>query len=119
MIWKLFIDDVRELSDVFKEGEYDAAEWQIHRTVDEARLAINRQGMPIHIAFDHDLGPGEDSGLSFAKWVVWADENAPGTHSFPEGFTYSSHSANTDGRKNILSYLESYFKVRGHDDIRL
>jgi len=67
---------------------------------------LNRYGVPVEIHFDHDLGnPCNETGLDCAKLLVqYCMDNCDPLPS------YACHSSNPDGRKNILSYLESYEK---------
>jgi hypothetical protein len=111
--WNLFIDDLRDPSYV-----KDGREYKLARSVAAALELISRNGLPAHIAFDHDLGwqdlptikgsflfaapaKGEEapSGMVLAKWLV--ENDLDGHHVIPEDFTWSVHSSNPTGAANI------------------
>lgn len=120
MSWNLFIDDLRDVSYV-----NDGREYKLARSVEEAKALIKEFGLPSHIAFDHDLGwedlqpiegsfliaaplEGKEapSGYDFAKWLVEMDLD--GVHDLSLDFTWSVHSSNPAGAKNINGLLYSY-----------
>lgn len=109
MNWKLFLDDLRHPN---------TSDYIVARTVMEAKILIRHKGFPTQISFDHDLGIDEkdrllESGYDFAKWMVEADQC--GDISIPLNFTFTVHSANPVGAKNIRSLLENYLKFKQHD----
>lgn len=93
--WKLFLDDLRNPPD---------NSYIIARNSDEAIKLIEKNGFPIFISFDHDLG-GDDSAMNFLKQMynMW-DENKD---VIPD---YIVHSANPVGKLNIISFIESWKK---------
>lgn len=91
---KLFIDDVRPAPEGYALAKSSA----------EAIAWVRRHGLPIHIAFDHDLG-GDDTTIVFITWIT--NEVLDGNLEFPPGFTYSVHSANPVGRVNIHSKMDA------------
>lgn len=126
--WNLFIDDLRDPSYV-----KDGRDYVLARTMDEAIAAIlARNCFPTHIAFDHDLGwdtleniPGSflvaaptegkelPSGYDFAKWLIEFDMCSH--YKFPENFTWSVHSSNPPGARNINGILASYMQHKSNN----
>lgn len=88
--WKLFIDDERmpvHPDFIIARNSYDAI-WM-----------INNYGFPIEIAFDHDLG-GQDTAMrvvAYLEELVYIKEVK-----LPKNFTYTVHSQNPIGKKNII-----------------
>jgi len=93
--WKLFIDDER--SPV-------SNDWVIARSSTNAIMAVCSWGMPVEIAFDHDLG-GDDTSIKFIHWLM--EKVLDGDLTIPEGFTYSVHSQNPIGAANIKSKMDA------------
>lgn len=93
MSWKLFIDDERMPNQpdfIIARNSYDAI-WM-----------INNYGIPIEIAFDHDLG-GQDTAMrvvSYLEDLVYIKEVK-----LPEFFTFSVHSQNPVGKQNIIAAM--------------
>lgn len=115
----LFLDDERMPKDVTwlligGVGHW-GADWQIVRSLQEAKEWVLQNGFPDVISFDHDLG--EDhyygnyddgaTGYHFAKWLVEYDMD---TKSMPENFKYTVHSLNPTGAENIRGLLEGYLR---------
>jgi hypothetical protein len=127
----LFLDDERKPSNVTW-IELPSVEWTIVRNYNEFIREISNKGLPRRISFDHDLGLEhmqdyfevlkdedkildplklnygsykEKTGFDCAKWLVefCMKNNAV----LPE---YYVHSMNSIGKRNIISYLESYKK---------
>lgn len=92
--WKLFIDDERD-----PVGD----DWLTVRNSDGAILAVMAFGMPNEIAFDHDLG-GDDTSIKFIHWLM--NQVMDGVYDFPDGFTYSVHSQNPVGARNIKNKMD-------------
>lgn len=122
-MWNLFLDDIRDVDYVKDDGR----EYVLARSVADAMVLIIQNGLPSHVAFDHDLGwdtlqpiegsfliaaptQGKElpSGFDFAKWLVEFDIN--GFHDIPETFTWSIHSSNPVGAENINGLLTGYMK---------
>ena len=94
MRWRLFLDDDR-----WPPGEINESwDWVVARNFDDAVWYVENYGLPHHIAFDHDLGARKMSGMDFA---VWFSEHILGGENLPAGFTFSVHSFNPVGAKNI------------------
>lgn len=94
-MYKLFIDDIRNPPQ---------GDWVVVRSSDEALAYIQNNGMPAFISFDHDLG-GDDTTMVFLRKLVdfiWNGDDDPPA--------YEVHSANPVGRKNIISFMESWKK---------
>ena len=101
MRWMLFLDDERYPKD------YDE-DWVIARNFDDAMWYLESKGIPNHIAFDHDLGMKSKTGYQFAK--AFCDYLETEGFALPEDFSYSVHSMNPVGAKNIRDYMESYLE---------
>jgi hypothetical protein len=103
----LFLDDLRDPPN-------DGRRWAVARSCAEARkMVMNSGSSPFLVSFDHDLGDDgepEETGYTFAKWLVEQDLDRPGfLHS---GFSYRVHSANPIGAENIRRLLDNYLSVR-------
>lgn len=98
--WTLFLDDERYPSKL-------TPTTVVCRSSDEAIRVTSKRGCPVHIDFDHDLGPG-DTSMKYISWLgnQILDDNI----SIPPGFTYAIHSQNPVGRKNIESYVDQLIK---------
>ena len=101
----LFLDDERNPTDVTWLHDFDPTlDWVVARTFDEACEYVVNHGIPDVISFDHDLGVGR-SGKDFANWLINYDLD----HGImPDGFSFTVHSMNPIGRRNIQSLLQSY-----------
>lgn len=103
-MFKLFLDDVRDPSD---------DTWHVARTVDDAVAMIEFFGFPREIAFDHDMGVDDNgdllpTGMDFVNII---QENIlDGEWRFPSDFSFSVHSSNPDGAKNIRSKMGNLMK---------
>jgi hypothetical protein len=106
---RLFLDDERMPS----QADNDM---YVVRSYDDAVAYISSFGCPDFISFDHDLGDKDESktGYALAKWLVYKDLFARGRF-IPEGFTFSVHSQNPVGAKNIEAYLTNYLTQRNTD----
>lgn len=109
--YKIFLDDLRETTDVFSGIESEG--WEICRSSASAiELVSNKGYLPIHIAFDHDLGETNDgkldTAIKFITWMVNAflDERIKGD--IP---AYSVHSSNPVGVQNIISKMETWKRI--------
>jgi hypothetical protein len=95
---KLFLDDVRNPSDV--EHCLDPGEWVIVRTVKAAQdVLFTRQVLAISL--DHDLGLDQPTGYDLCKWMsqnfAWPDQ-------------VYFHSMNPVGKQNMMAELHSYLR---------
>lgn len=100
MTWKLFIDDERfPITD----------DWQIARSSQEAIDMVQANGMPAEIAFDHDLG-GDDTSMKFIWWFI--DAYYDGLLLIGD-LSYTIHSQNSVGVKNIRGLMDGFLKDIG------
>lgn len=115
----LFLDDERMPRDVTwiligGVGHW-GADWQIVRSLQEAKDWVLKNGFPDVISFDHDLGlehyagnyDDGKTGFDFAKWLVEYDMD---TNSMPEDFSYTVHSKNPIGSENIRELINGYLR---------
>lgn len=77
------------------------------RSYREAVLYIKEHGLPAMISFDHDLGL-EESGYDIAKWIV--EQILDGNLDLPKEFSYTVHSANPVGKRNIEALFNNFTK---------
>lgn len=98
MTWRLFLDDERHPV---------TPDWVIARSSAEAINMCRERGLPQEVAFDHDLG-GDDTSMAFLAWLTNAllDNQV----SFPKGFTYSVHSQNPIGVRNIEGLMNNLLR---------
>jgi hypothetical protein len=104
MTYSLFIDDER-----FPPA--DDRNWIIARTLDDVVGICNTRGAPSFVSFDHDLGDDTPTGHDIAKAMVEADldDGKNGfAFTFIKGFSYTIHSQNPVGGKNITGLLDNY-----------
>lgn len=127
MMYKLYLDDLRNLPDL-------DSDWRLARNYHDAVWYVKNYGLPYHVSFDHDLAdvhynlesaygpmdeymdgaprtgaPREFTGYDFAKWLCdWIMENVDNL----DGFSYNVHSANPIGAANIRHYIENFLKDR-------
>jgi hypothetical protein len=98
MTYKLFIDDERNpVTD----------DWIVVRSSVAALDTINDLGIPIEIAFDHDLG-GDDTSMKFIRGleeILYYNRIK-----FPTNFSYSVHSQNPIGKANIIGLMNALLK---------
>ena len=100
MVWKLFIDDERY--------PVHENEWTIARDFDDAAFLVLKQGVPVCISFDHDLGHGP-TGYDFAKW--FCNYIVDNEIELPKNFQYYVHSMNPVGRENIRIYMDKFLNT--------
>lgn len=101
MPWRLFLDDERfPANDRWNR-------WTIARSSQEAIELVQQQGMPVEIAFDHDLG-GEDTSMKFIHWMI--DQHYDHGLVIPAELIFSVHSQNPVGAKNICSLMIAFLK---------
>lgn len=95
---KLFVDDLRLPPD---------SSWTVARSSSEA-LGMCEAIWPSQLALDHDLG-GEDTIMNFLKglYKMW-----DGKRPIP---SWTVHSGNPVGKKNIESYMNSWEKSSRKD----
>jgi hypothetical protein len=103
---KLYVDDIRDAPD---------DSWMLAKSIDSAISFIERYGSTItHLSLDHDISigiktkgyirpyPSPDTFKAVAKYAAlyYQTKGSP-----PQFFT---HSANTDGRREIIKILGDY-----------
>jgi len=128
MPYKLFLDDVREPSQIFKTTTNK--EWEIARNYSNFVEIVKERGLPFMVSFDHDLAEEhyrpsmyasdkhytkyyndgtfkEKTGYHAAQWLVTycLDNNID----LPK---WNVHSMNPIGKENIIALLQSYEKFR-------
>jgi hypothetical protein len=131
MSYSLFLDDIREISDVrkyMKLPDIPDDEWIIVRDYKEFIKTIWDKGIPKFVAFDHDLSIEqyetyhdidetgrltidydkfkEKTGYDCCKFLVNECNKLNVKH--PD---YVVHSMNPVGKSNIISYVESYNRI--------
>lgn len=126
MVYKLFLDDERQLTDVYnytKKNVYLDNDWIVVRSYDDFVDVITTKGLPIFISFDHDIADKnyvkilnkqtdysnfrEKTGFECVKWLI--DYCLDNNLEFPDYFV---HSYNSVGSKNIISYIENFKRTR-------
>ena len=120
---RLFLDDVRNPTDV-KWVSLPLGPWDIVRSYAEFVKYIEENGVPNFFAIDHDLEDFhyahnsdrkslemlERTGLSCVKHLCFiCDQQGI---DFPE---FAVHSLNSDGKKNIESYIFSWRKSKKYE----
>ena len=121
----LFLDDIRDPHNVkaaLHRGVWEKfpelLAWDIVRSYDEFVAYIQKNGLPIRIAFDHDLSYEdqnktdystfkEKTGYDCAKWLTeyCMDHDLP----LPDFYI---HSFNPVGRMNISNHLLRFEEIR-------
>ena len=107
MMYKLFLDDVREVNMVYKNLSND--DFVIVRSYNDFICHIKDNGLPSFISFDNDLGVDVngrllEDGYACAKWLVY-DSNLDLSN-----FYFKVHSANPVAFVQISSLLNNYIK---------
>lgn len=104
MKWWLWLDDERYPPGWTGDGGMPE-EWRIARNVADAKWLVKSYGLPDHMSLDHDLGPFTFTGYDFVKWLT--------DYILIEGlskeFTWSVHSLNPVGKKNIEDHLTLFW----------
>lgn len=128
MVYKLFLDDLREIRRVYPRT--DTNEWILVKNYNEFISCIKKNGLPFYLSLDHDLADEhyresmynkdghytsyytdgtfkEKTGYDCAKWLCeYCMEH---DLDFPE---YQVHSMNPIGSENIRSYVENFKRSR-------
>lgn len=117
-MYVIFLDDERFPHNVtwmpFSGEFFEADQVVICRNMKDVQLTVAKKGMPKIVSFDHDLGENKPTGYDVAKWLVKLDMvDTSGAFKFPEDFSFTIHSKNPVGAKNIREYINNYFKHRG------
>lgn len=130
----LFLDDERMPGDVTwvqigapkTYNENKTINWNIVRSYNDAVSWVLTNGFPDIISFDHDLGAdefdtneigqvvlikssNEKTGYDFAKFLIEYDMD---THTMPKEFSFTVHSKNPIGSKNIQILLDNYIRQK-------
>jgi len=120
MSYNLFLDDIRELKEVFlyTKNQLYLLDWIIVRNYDEFVKTIEERGIPEIISFDHDLSLEhygsqlsydqyiEKTGYDCAKWFInYCIDNKKELPAI-----ILIHSMNPAGSANIKSLFDTYNK---------
>ena len=114
MIYKLFLDDLREIRQVYRLA--DTREWILVKNYTEFVNCVKKNGLPLYLSLDHDLADEhyhtdgtfkEKTGYDCAKWLC--DYCLDNNLNFPD---YQVHSMNPIGAENIRGYIKSFKKNR-------
>lgn len=128
MIYKLFLDDLREIRQVYRLA--DTREWILVKNYTEFVNCVKKNGLPLYLSLDHDLADEhyrpsmynpdkhytqyytdgtfkEKTGYDCAKWLC--DYCLDNNLNFPD---YQVHSMNPVGAENIRGYIESFKNSR-------
>ena len=81
------------------------------KTVNESIDFMKKNGCPIFISFDHDLGDNEPTGYDLCKWLIEYDMDNNGSF-IPSNFDFQVHSKNPIGKKAIEGLLTNYLNQR-------
>lgn len=103
---KLFLDDVREIKDIYPDL---AGEFALARSYVEFVNYIEANGLPDFISFDNDLGLDQNGeiapdGYTAAKWLVY-DSCLD-----LKNLKFYVHSANPVAAEQIRGLLNNYIK---------
>ncbi|AFL96319.1 cyclic-phosphate processing receiver domain-containing protein [Ornithobacterium rhinotracheale] len=106
-IYKLFLDDIREVSTVYPSLSND--DFIIVRNFEDFKQVIIEKGLPSFISFDNDLGLNPDGtlapdGYTATKWLVY--ESGLDL----KELKFKVHSANPVAKKQIESLLNNYIQ---------
>lgn len=100
----IWLDDIREPTTLLEDGTYKKSDIRICRNYSQFVEAIQKDGLPEIICFDHDLGE-EKTGYDCAKFVV--DYCIKNKVRLPQWYIQS---ANVVGSANINGLLKNYKK---------
>ena len=107
MIYKLFLDDIRDVKMVYKNLRDE--DFIIVRNFKDFKAVIIENGLPELISFDNDLGLDKnekiaEDGYAAAKWLVYES----GLDLI--NLKFNVHSANPVASQQIQSLLDNYIK---------
>lgn len=97
--WEMFIDDER-----FPGKDVSESVVIVRSSQEAIDFCAAVKSLPKNIMFDHDLG-GDDTSIKFILWMIdqlYADQPK---FTLREDFTFSVHSQNPVGAKNIKSLM--------------
>ncbi len=100
----IWLDDIREPISLLEDGTYKESDIRICRNYSQFVEAIQKDGLPEIICFDHDLGE-EKTGYDCAKFVV--DYCIKNKVKLPQWYIQSM---NIVGSLNINGLLKNYKK---------
>lgn len=114
LTYKLFIDDDAGKPNIANfRNPPNEDNWQIAHSSQEAIVIVQNCGLPSFIDFDHDLGEIQtSSGVEMdtsMKFLYWLSNSEYFDQDIPE---YKIHSANPEGTKNIIAFMESWKKYK-------
>lgn len=107
MQYKLFLDDLRNVEQVFP--ALTNSDFVVVRSYTAFVSYIKQNGLPYFISFDNDLGEDEsgqvlEDGYACAKWLVYTSNLDLRT------LKYNVHSANPVAKKQIEGLLSNYIR---------
>lgn len=136
MNYKLFLDDVRSLGEIYrytKNKIYQEEDWYIVRNYKEFVELVEALGLPEIVSFDHDLSDEhyhpdmnvgfeaynqhyknfkEKTGYDCAIWLCdYHSDCCLHSEEEIEFPVYLIHSMNPVGSQNIKSYIQNYIKT--------
>lgn len=106
MGWKLWLDD--QAFDPEVPARHAPEGFRPAASSREALLYCVHFGFPDFVDFDHDLG-GDDTAMVFLNELSRSDVFDRG---IPAPFEYRVHSANPVGAANIVSFMETWAKMK-------
>lgn len=108
-MWKLFLDDLRNVDQAtelpMEQPAHANIPYTVLRSTEAALEYVREHGFPEVMALDHDLG-GDDTTMRFLRALEAEYDLA--TIPPPD---YAVHSANPVGAANIRSFMSSWLKV--------
>lgn len=114
MSYHMFLDDERSPIDVTWVSIPPDVDWVIVRSFDDAVRCIRQNGWPYHISFDHDLGHTDGkTGYDLVHWIIG---HSMDNVQLPVDFTFTVHSKNPVGSKNITMKMNNFLgHIRNHE----
>lgn len=97
MFLDIFMDDIRNLPDSYKEENGCGSCWIIQRRVDDV-VGLLKRGLVRDMSLDHDMGIGQDTGYDLLDWMERFDI-------WPKG-RIDIHSANPVGAQRMNQVLQ-------------
>ena len=116
MTYKLFLDDYRDPKYLIERGYKipNKGDWVVARSCFEAMNIVQTLGMPLFVAFDHDLEDAhydgkdghERTGLTFATWLTEYIDNH--NIKLDDEFDWCIHSMNPSGAERIRVHMQMW-----------
>jgi hypothetical protein len=97
MKYNLWIDDLRNPDWTPHGSSKTTLLWA--RDVEQAQYYVLNYGLPLKMYLDHDLG-NDETVMDFLKWLEQSGRDPT--------FSYYVISANPDGARAIVSFIESW-----------